>query len=90
MALLSCDRARFYKENKWIIAIHNHANNYPPSLDDGASAKTRGYESGVVVSHDGHIYTYGPTDEYLSTDNCDMIHDLISEEYIDSNDLTRA
>ena len=63
-----------------IVTIHNHPNNSPPSIDDGASAEYRGYVGGVVVGHDGSIYSYSPTTVSLNTTQCSDIH----------NDITNA
>ena len=68
------------KSGKRIIAMHNHPNNYPPSFDDGVSAKSRGYVQGVVVGHDGSIYTYTPTDEIYKESDCDALHEMINQE----------
>ena len=65
------------KANKRIISVHNHPNNYPPSLDDGSSGRLHGYIGGVVVGHDGSIYTYTPTANVLQPEQCKQIHGLI-------------
>lgn len=41
-----------------IIAIHNHPNSMPPSINDLFVAYQRGYKNGLVVCHDGAIYIY--------------------------------
>lgn len=47
------------KENDYsIIALHNHPDSMPPSLNDIMTATTRKYDFGVVACHDGTIYKY--------------------------------
>lgn len=46
------------EKNKNIIAIHNHPLSMPPSINDINSAFERKYKFGVVLAHDGTIYTY--------------------------------
>lgn len=41
-----------------IIAIHNHPTNIPPTGSDYSTAGYRRYQFGVVVTHDGKVYTY--------------------------------
>ena len=74
-------------EGRQIISLHNHPNNYPPSLDDGASAKFHGYECGIVVCHDASIYTFTPTAEKLSEEDCNIIHEWIKDQALQDMDL---
>lgn len=41
-----------------MVGIHNHPTNVPPTGSDFASAGYRGYDFGVVVTHDGRVYKY--------------------------------
>ena len=43
---------------KTLIALHNHPTNNPPTGSDFSSAGYRKYKFGVVICHDGTIYTY--------------------------------
>ena len=70
------DKAR--AEGHRIMAIHNHPNSLPPTLDDGVSALERGYDVGIVVCHDGTVYTYSPAAFTLSERECEDIHNAIS------------
>lgn len=48
-------------ENKnTLISIHNHGTNNPPTGSDIVSAGGKQYNMGVVVCHDGSVYTYKP------------------------------
>jgi hypothetical protein len=58
---LSQDEISFIKElskKEGIIGIHNHPTNILPTGGDYASSGYRGYEFGVVVTHDANVYTY--------------------------------
>ncbi|MBR1745702.1 MAG: hypothetical protein IJ734_07000 [Fibrobacter sp.] len=60
-----------------IAAIHNHPNGMPPSLDDFSKAAENNYAIGVVVGHNGQVYTYGNFGKVYSTEECDNYNDLI-------------
>lgn len=61
-----------------IIAIHNHPGGLPPTVDDGVSALNHGYDVGVVVGHNGAIYTYTPSSVELTVEECNDIHNDIA------------
>ena len=67
-----------HNEGRNIIAVHNHPNGLPPTLDDGSSAYKHGYEKGVVVGHNLEVYTYTEADQEYSKEICEEVHDLIS------------
>ena len=41
-----------------LIAVHNHPTNNPPTGSDIISAGGHKYKMGVVVTHDGRVFTY--------------------------------
>lgn len=41
-----------------LISIHNHPTNNPPTGSDIVSNGIRGYRLGIVVTHDGKVFTY--------------------------------
>lgn len=41
-----------------MISIHNHPTNNPPTGSDIVSNGIRGYRLGIVVTHDGKVFTY--------------------------------
>ena len=41
-----------------LVGIHNHPNSFPPSGSDFSAAKSREYYAGVVLGHNGDIWTY--------------------------------
>jgi len=65
-----------HKEDVSIIALHNHPNSMPPSLDDGSSAKSHGYALGVTVGHNLNVHTYTPTNGIYSTEDCRLFHNI--------------
>lgn len=41
-----------------LISVHNHPTNNPPTGSDIVSNGIRGYRLGIVVTHDGKVFTY--------------------------------
>lgn len=41
-----------------LISIHNHPTNNPPTGSDLVSNGSRKYKLGVVVTHNGRVFTY--------------------------------
>lgn len=66
------------KEGKNILAIHNHPNGLPPTADDCVSATLHGYSLGVVCGHNGAVYTYKPSRNIYTENECAIIHNAIS------------
>ena len=48
-----------------IIGIHNHPASMPPSVDDLNCAYAHRYAYGVIVGHDGTVYTYTPPIDFI-------------------------
>lgn len=46
------------KSNSPIVGMHNHPTNLLPNGSDFVAAGYRGYQYGIVVTHDGRIYKY--------------------------------
>ncbi|MBQ6594848.1 MAG: hypothetical protein IJH78_04225, partial [Clostridia bacterium] len=59
-----------HSEGRTIIAIHNHPNGLPPTLDDGSSALIHGYVKGIAVGHNLEVFVYGKTDKEYSSEIC--------------------
>ena len=49
-----------------LISIHNHGTNNPPTGSDVVSASGKQYQMGIVVCHDGSVYTYKPAKKVFS------------------------
>lgn len=62
-----------------IIAMHTHPSSLPPSIADFNSAYSRGYETSLVLCHDGKIYKYS-SNEIIS----EKLYDLQIAEFIES------
>ena len=71
---------RAHSDGRTIIAIHNHPNGLPPTLDDGASALARGYDFGVVVGHNLEVWKYGKTATPMDEEDCGIVHELLAEK----------
>ena len=67
-----------HSEGRTIIAIHNHPNGLPPTLDDGSSALVHGYDKGVAVGHNLEVFVYSKADKEYSPGFCRIIHNSIS------------
>ena len=46
-----------------LVTIHSHPSGLPPSIADFNSNYSRNYSMGVVVGHNGKIYTYTSYEE---------------------------
>ena len=49
-----------FAKDEGIIAIHNHPTNLLPTGSDFVSAGARGYDFGLVATHDGRVFWYKP------------------------------
>lgn len=67
-----------HEKNIPIVALHNHPNGMPPSLDDGASAKAHGYATGVVVGHNLEVFSYSAADKVYDSGSCKQVHEALS------------
>ena len=67
-----------HKRGERIIAVHNHPNGLPPTLDDGSSALLHGYDFGVVVGHNLEVYTYTSSRKVYPPEACQKVHDALS------------
>ena len=72
-----------------MIGMHNHPTNVPPTGSDYTASGFRGYNFGIVVTHDGNIYKYShgnrPFLQHLFDKN---VEDIIKNGYTD--DVERA
>lgn len=60
-----------------IAAVHNHPNGTPPSLDDFSKAAENNYAFGVIVGHNGQVYTYRNYGMIFSEEECVSVSDSI-------------
>ena len=51
-----------------IIGVHNHPSSMTPSLNDYVVAAKRKYKYGVVLCHNGDVYKYTVSDEFVLSD----------------------
>lgn len=78
------------EEKRKIIAIHNHPEGYPPSPDDFRKANENGYSVGIVVGHNGQVYSYSNPEIELTEGDCDNMQDMISNLYSAGFDVDHA
>lgn len=76
--LAAIDRA--HGEGRMIIALHNHPNGLPPTLDDGVSALAHGYDVGIVVGHNLEVWKYSKTSMSVSEKVCSAVHEALAKK----------
>lgn len=64
-----------------IIAMHTHPNSMPPSIPDFNSLYEHGYNLGIVVCHDGKVFTYTSGEEVRESLFNLMIANYYKENY---------
>lgn len=74
-----------------IVAIHNHPNGYPPSLDDISKVVENHYEEAIVAGSNGLVYRYHNDSKRIFTkDECKDCHQLIAFNVEAGFDIDRA
>lgn len=61
-----------YARTEGVIGMHNHPTNVYPTGGDFVSAGARGYDFGVIVTHDGRVFQYKAGDKPFRSEyfNC--------------------
>lgn len=80
--------ARAKANNIPLIALHTHPEGYPPSIDDFNSLYKNNYALGVVVGHNGQVYTFGKPNKYI--ENAEDLQFNIVLTYQSGADVDRA
>ncbi|MBD5128872.1 MAG: hypothetical protein HDT43_02955 [Ruminococcaceae bacterium] len=75
-------------DNIPVIALHTHPEGFPPSVDDFNSAFKFDYSLGIVVGHNGQVYSYHRGEEYI--DDPDVVQLDIAMAYKRGVDVDRA
>lgn len=78
------------RNNTPVIAVHNHPHGTPPSIDDFRKAFENKYAIGIVVGHNGQVYSYINRDSEISAKLADQIADDIEFFYRMGWDIDRA
>ena len=78
------------RNNTPVIAVHNHPHGTPPSIDDFRKAFENKYAIGIVVGHNGQVYSYINRDSEISAKLADQIADDIEFLYRMGWDIDRA
>ncbi len=71
-----------------IIALHNHPEGLPPSIDDFNKAFDNNYQLGIASGHNGQVYAYNNQTIYVT--DTDDVHKEISSRYMAGADIDRA
>lgn len=78
------------KDSTPTIAIHNHPEGTPPSADDFRKAYENKYSLGVIVGHNGQIYTYSNNGVELTPQIAEEISEDIAFFYRSGYDIDNA
>ena len=78
------------QNNTPVIAVHNHPHGTPPSIDDFRKAFENKYAIGIVVGHNGQVYSYVNMDSEISAKLADQIAGDIEFLYRMGWDIDRA
>ena len=78
------------RNNTPVIAVHNHPHGTPPSIDDFRKAFENKYAIGIVVGHNGQVYSYINRDSEISAKLADQIADDIEFLFRMGWDIDRA
>lgn len=71
-----------YAKTEGIIGIHNHPTNLYPTGSDFVTAGARGYDFGMVVTHDGRVFQYKPGNKPFRSEYFNKTVDkYVSEPY---------
>jgi ribonuclease HI len=65
-----------------LITLHTHPNSMPPSASDFNSAVKNGYKQGLVICHDGKVFSYTANEEID-----ERLYAFYIDEYIDAGDM---
>lgn len=71
-----------------LIALHSHPEGFPPSIEDFNKAYENNYLLGVVVGHNGQVYSYHNSKIYI--DDAEVIQLDIFIAYNGGVDVDRA
>lgn len=71
-----------FAKDEGVIALHNHPTNLLPTGSDFVSAGARGYDFGLVATHDGRVFWYKAGDKPFRSEYFNKTVDkYVSEPY---------
>ena len=70
-----------------LIAVHNHPTNVHPTGSDFATARLRGYDFGLVVTHDGRVFKYTPPKKPVRAETMDQIIDAYTRHLYNDDEI---
>lgn len=79
---------RDYRGN--LIGLHNHPTNIFPTGSDFVAAGSRGYEFGLVITHDLRVFKYTPPRVPIDAETLDLIIDKYTRLLYDDNEKRRG
>ena len=78
-----------FAKDEGVIALHNHPTNLLPTGSDFVSAGARGYDFGLVATHDGRVFWYKAGDKPFRSEYFNKTVDkYVSEPY--NSDIEKA
>lgn len=63
-----------------LISMHNHSTNNPPSGGDWDSIQENGYKKGIIVCHNGEVFTYSTGKQTFNGKLFDLYVDKYSKQ----------
>lgn len=78
------------KNGTKIIAVHNHPEGFPPSIDDFASANRHKYSKCIVAGANGQVYEYSNKDRRITDQTAEHLQGAIMWNYNSGYDVDRA
>lgn len=79
---LSPGQIGMIQSNNNKVGLHNHPTNLPPNGSDFTAAGARGYDFGLIVTHDGNLYKYSTGDKPFAAQGLNnLIDKYSSKEY---------
>lgn len=76
------------ERNRAVIAIHNHPEGTPPSVEDYNKALDNGYIFGLACGANGQVYRYYPPSKIIP--NAELLHNEIVWQISQGTDIDRA
>ena len=78
-----------FAKDEGVIALHNHPTNLLPTGSDFVSAGARGYDFGLIATHDGRVFWYKAGDKPFRSEYFNKTVDkYVSEPY--NHDIEKA
>ena len=90
ISLTAEERAAVRQYKGRIIGMHNHPTNIYPTGSDFVAAGARGYEFGIVITHDLRVFKYTPPNAPIDAMTLDRIIDKYTRMLYDDNEKRKG